>query len=430
VIAARQIVPDLLRGVAFRRFWLGQTISLVGDQVTLVALPLTAILVLHSTPAEMGYLSAAATLPNLVFSLHAGAFVDRRGRRRRTMILADLARAAAIATVPILYALDRLSIDQLYVVAFATGIFSVLFTVSYPTLFSSLVERDSYIEANSLISGSRAFSGVAGPSLAGLLVQVLTAPAALAIDALSFLASAAFMTAIDVEEPPAAAREQGSILAGARLIARTSILRGSLAATASVNFFTFGFVALFLLYANRSLGIAPGTLGIVLGIGSVGALLAAMFTGRISRRIGVGPTLVVGFLMFSAPLLLVPAAGGGERRAVILTLLLLAELGSGFGVMLLDITAGAIFLAIVPEQLLARFSGAYITANYGVRAFGSVAAGLMGTVVGVRPTLWIAAGGAVLSVLFLLPCGILRMRDLPASPPADSERVDFEQFEQ
>jgi MFS family permease len=422
--------PDLLRGVAFRRFWLGQTISLVGDQVTLVALPLTAILVLHSTPAEMGYLSAAATIPNLVFSLHAGAFVDRRGRRRRTMILADLARAAAIATVPILYALDRLSIDQLYVVAFATGVFSVLFSVSYPTLFSSLVERDSYIEANSLISGSRAFSGVAGPSLAGLLVQVLTAPAALAVDALSFLASAAFMTAIDVDEPAVAAPgEQGSILAGARLIARTSILRGSLAATASVNFFTFGFVALFLLYANRSLGIAPGTLGIVLGIGAIGALLAATFTGRISRRIGVGPTLVAGFLLFSAPLLLVPLAGGGESRVVILTLLLLAELGSGFGVMLLDITAGAIFLAVVPEQLLARFSGAYITVNYGVRAFGSVAAGLMGAAVGVRPTLWIAAGGAVLSVVFLLPCGILRMRDLPPSPTVAPVSVESEQFE-
>ncbi len=180
MIAARQIVPDLLRGVAFRRFWLGQTISLVGDQVTLVALPLTAILVLHSTPAEMGYLSAAATLPNLVFSLHAGAFVDRRGRRRRTMILADLARAAVIASVPILYALDRLSIDQLYVVAFATGLFSVLFTVSYPTLFTSLVERESYIEANSLISGSRAFSGVAGTEPRGTAGAGAVRPGALA----------------------------------------------------------------------------------------------------------------------------------------------------------------------------------------------------------------------------------------------------------
>ena len=429
MIAARQMLPDLLRGVAFRRFWIGQTISLVGDQVTLVALPLTAILVLHATPAEMGYLTAAATVPNLVFSLHAGAFVDRRGHRRRTMILADLARAAVIAAVPILYALDRLSIDQLYVIAFATGLFSVLFTVSYPALFSSLVEQESYIEANSLISGSRAFSGVAGPSLAGVLVQVLTAPVALAVDALSFLASAGFMAAIDVDEPPAAAPEERSMLAGARLIARTPILRGSLAATATVNFFTFGFVALFLLYANRTLGVAPGTLGIVLGIGSVGALLAASFAGRISRRIGVGPTLVAGFLMFSAPLLLVPLAGGDESRALILTLLLLAELGSGFGVMLLDITAGAIFLAVVPEQMLARFSGAYITANYGVRAFGSVAAGLMGAAVGVRPTLWIAAGGAVLSVGFLLPCGVLRMHDLPVSVAPEASCVELEQFE-
>ena len=410
---ARGFLPELLRQVAFRRFWLGQTISLVGDQVTVVALPLTAVLVLHSSPAEMGYLTAASMLPNLFFSLHAGAFVDRRGRRRRTMILADIGRAAVIVSVPVAYAFDRLTIDQMYVVAFATGLLSVVFTVSYPTLFTSLVGRDDYIAANSLTNGSRAFSGVAGPSLAGLLVQVLSAPGALVIDALSFLASAAFMTAIRVVEPPPVDHGEGSVMAGARFIARTPFLRAGLAASSCVNFFTFGFVALFLLYANRSLGVQPGTLGIVLGIGSVGALLGAAVTGRVARRIGIGPALVAGFLCFSAPLLLVPLAGSGERRTTILTLLLLAEFGSGFGVMMLDITIGAIFQAMVPDPLRARFSGAYITANYGVRTFGSLGAGLLATVVGVRETLWVAAIGSVLSVLWLLPSGVLRMRSCP-----------------
>ena len=186
------------------------------------------------------------------------------------------------------------------------------------------------------------------------------------------------MLVISPSEPPPVGREQASILAGARFIGRTALLRSSLAATALVNFFTFGFAALFLLYANRELGIQPGTLGLVLGMGAVGGLLGATVTAQVARAIGIGPAVVLGFLLFAAPLLLVPAAGGGEPRKLILTLLFLAEFGSGFGVMMLDISLGAIFQAIVPDELRARFTGAYITANYGVRAFGSVAAGLRG----------------------------------------------------
>lgn len=415
------MAENLLRDIAFRRFWLGQTVSLVGDQITWVALPLTAVLVLHSSPAEMGYLSAAGTLPMLFFSLHAGQWVDRRGRRRQTMVAADIGRAAVLLSVPIAYELDLLSIGQMYVVAFVTGLLSVFFTVAYPTLFTSLVERERYVEANSLTNGSRAFSGVAGPSLSGFLIQLLTAPLALVVDAFSFLVSAAFLLSISPAEPPTVAREASSILTGARFIARTKVLRWSLAATAVVNFFTFGFVALFLLYANRELGVRPAALGLVLGMGAVGGLLGATVTGRIAQAIGIGPAVMVGFVFFSAPLLLVPAAGGGESRKAILTLLFLAEFGSGFGVMLLDIGLGAIFQAIVPDDLRARFTGAYITANYGVRAFGSVGAGLLGSAVGVREALWVTAGGSVVSVLFLLPGGMLRMRDLPQVAEAEPE---------
>ena len=395
------MAENLLRDIAFRRFWLGQTVSLVGDQITWVALPLTAVLVLHSSPAEMGYLSAAGTLPMLFFSLHAGQWVDRRGRRRQTMVAADIGRAAVLLSVPIAYELDLLSIGQMYVVAFVTGLLSVFFTVAYPTLFTSLVERERYVEANSLTNGSRAFSGVAGPSLSGFLIQLLTAPLALVVDAFSFLVSAAFLLSISPAEPPTVAREASSILTGARFIARTKVLRWSLAATAVVNFFTFGFVALFLLYANRELGMRPAALGLVLGMGAVGGLLGrhrdrAHRAGDRDRA-----AVMVGFVFFSAPLLLVPAAGGGESRKAILTLLFLAEFGSGFGVMLLDIGLGAIFQAIVPDDLRARFTGAYITANYGVRAFGSVAAGLLGSAVGVREALWVTAGGSV--VLGALP---------------------------
>ena len=175
----RLVSPLLRENLLFRRFWLGHTISLFGDQVSLIALPLTAVLVLHANAAQMGYLIAAELTPNLLFSLHAGAWVDRRGRRRQTMIAADLGRAALIATIPLAYALDALTIHQLYVVAFLTGTLTMLSFVASASFFVAVATRGQYIEANSLLHGSRAFSFVAGPSVGGLLVQALKAPFAL-----------------------------------------------------------------------------------------------------------------------------------------------------------------------------------------------------------------------------------------------------------
>ena len=164
----------------FRRFFAGQFVSLVGDQISLIALPLVGVLVLHAGPAQMGYLTTAALIPNLLFSLHAGAWVDKRGRRRQVMLAADLGRAALLLSIPIAYGLDLLTIQQLYVVGFLSGTLSVFFYVAYNTLFVSLVPRDRYLEGQSLLNGSRALSFVGGPSAGGLLVQALSAPVALA----------------------------------------------------------------------------------------------------------------------------------------------------------------------------------------------------------------------------------------------------------
>ena len=189
--AMTRITPALLRAhPAFRRFWLGQTVSLMGDQVTLIALPLVAVLELHASAAQMGYLTAAAVLPNLVFSLPAGAAVDRYGHRRQAMIAADVGRGLLLALVPLSAAFGLLSLGELYVIAFLAGSLSVLFMVAYSALFVALVPRDAYVGAMSLLNGSRAFSFVAGPSIGGVLVQVLTAPAAVAVDAASFAVSA------------------------------------------------------------------------------------------------------------------------------------------------------------------------------------------------------------------------------------------------
>ena len=413
----RRAVPRLLResGV-FRRYWSAHTISLFGDQVSFLALPLVAVLTLDADAAEMGYLTALALAPNLLFALHAGAWVDRRGRRRQVMIAADLGRAALLCSVPLAYVLDALTILQLYGVAFAVGALTVLFGVSDASLFQTIVPRDRFVEASSLLNGSRAFSFVAGPTVSGGLVQALSAPGALLVDAVTYVASGAFLSRIHPDEPaPDRARE--GVLVGLQWVAHSHLIRSTLAATATLNFFNFVFWALFVLYATRTLGISPATLGLVLGSGAVGGLVGAVATSPITRRIGVGPALVAGCVLFTAPLLLVPLAGGPDT--VVLACLFFAEFGSGFGVMLLDISAGSIFAAVIPHRLRSRVSGAYTFVNYGVRVVGSLAGGLLGSAIGLRPALWIGAIGALLGVLWLLPSPVARLRELPEHPEGD-----------
>jgi MFS family permease len=407
--------PELLReNRDFRRYWTGQTISLFGDQITELAVPLAGVLILHAGPAQMGYLTAANLAPYLLFSLHAGAWVDRRGRRRQVMIAADLGRALLLVSVPVAYLLDALTLGQLYVVAFLTGTLSMLFFVSQSALFVALIPREQYVAANSLIHGSRAFSFVAGPSTAGGLVQALTAPYTLVVDACSFLASAFLLRRINPVEPPTSAGEEGQVVAGARFIAQSPIVRAGLGATATINFFNFAFLALFILYATQYLHVRPGLLGVVLGAGAVGGLIGAAVTGRLGRRIGIGPAFVVGCVLFPVPIMLVPLAGG--PHGLVLVMLFLAEFGSGLGVVILDISGASIFAAVVPDRLRARVSGAYLLVNYGVRPLGALFGGVLGSAIGVRSTLWVATAGAVAGFLWLLPSPIPRLHELPAEP--------------
>jgi MFS family permease len=349
----------------------------------------------------LGVLSALVWLPSLLFGLHAGAWVDRRGRRRATMIAADLGRAALLATIPACYALNVLTIGQLYGVAFGVGVLSVLFTVSDPTLFVALVPQDKYVDGQSLVYGSRAMSFVGGPSIAGVLVQVLTAPVAVLADALSFLGSALFLARIRPAEPAAAEPGDRGLTAGVRFIKQTPIIRAALLAFATVNFFDFIFLALFVLYATRTLGISPGLLGLILGVGAIGGLLGAAVTSRLAARFGVGRAVTAGCVLFTAPLALVPLAAG--PRLVVIGMLLVAAFGEAFGVMVLDIGAGAIFAAVIPDQLRSRVNGAFQAVNYGTRPLGALAGGVLGTLIGLRPTLWIAAIGGTAAVLWLLP---------------------------
>lgn len=404
----------LFAGRDFRRLWASHTVSLFGDQVSTLALPLTAVLVLRAGPGAMGMLTAAGMLPSLLFSLYAGSWSDRHGRRRRTMLVTDLARAVLLCSVPVAALFGVLGLPQLYLVAFGVGALGVWFSVADASLFVAVVPTERYVAAQSAIHGSRAFSNLAGPSLGGILVQVLTAPFAVLVDAASFLVSAVALSGIRATEPPTEPARRGAVTAGLAYLRRSPVMRALLAATATVNLFNFMFIALFTLYATRQLGMRPGTLGVVLGAGAVGALLGSAVAGPLTRRLGVGPVLVLGTVLFPAPLLLVPLAAGPGPGAV--GLVFGSEFGSGLGVMLLDIAIGAVMAATVPPRLRARVSGAYQAVNYGVRPLGSLLGGAAGSLLGLRPALWIATVGALAGVLFLVPSPVPRLRTLPAEP--------------
>lgn len=407
----------LLRERDFRNFWLGETISLLGDQISLIALPLAAVLVLDAGPADMGYLTAAGLAPHLLLSLPAGVWLDRVARRRRIMVAADLGRALLVATVPLAYAFDALTMAQLYGVAFAVGSLAVFFDLSYSTVFVSITSREHYVEGNALVNGSRSFSFVGGPSLGGLLVQLFSAPFALLADAVSFLVSALFLGRIGADEPPIKPEEGGmrsQIATGMRFIAGSPIFRPMLAGVATLNFFNFVFGALLVLFATRELDIEPGTLGAVLGAGAVGGLVGAVVAGRIGRSLGVGPAFILGCFLFPAPLVLVPLAGG--PRPAVLGMLFAAEFLSGFGVMILDINVGAIILAATPHRLRSRATGAFRFVNYGIRPLGALAGGALGSSIGLRPTLFIGSVGALAGLLWLLPSPIPKLRELPEEP--------------
>lgn len=405
----------------FRSFWLGQAISVIGDQISVVAWPLVAVLILRADAGQMGLLTATALLPHLLFSLPAGVWLDRIRRRRRLMIAADLLRAGVAASIPLAYALGSLRLEQLFVVAFVNGTLAVAFDISWATVFAEVSPREHYVSANSILNGSRSIATMAGPTLGGLLVQLLSAPVAILADALSYVASALFLGRVRADEPPiehdpTSLRAQVAI--GLAFLVRDPIVRPTLLSVAIVNLFNFGFSALFVLYATRYLGVEPGVLGAVLGSGAVGAVIGAAIAAPLGRRIGLGAAYVVGLVLFPAPLILVPLAGSAGSVPVVLAMLFLAEFGAGLGVMILDINAGSFLLARTPERIRSRAMGAFRFVNYGVRPIGALLGGVLGTALDVRTTLFLTTIGALLGVLTLIGSPLLKLRDLPEAAEA------------
>jgi MFS family permease len=405
-------LPTLLReNLHFRRFWAGQTISLFGDQVSLLAIPLLAVLTLHADAVQMGLLGAAELVPYLLFAIHVGAWAGTR-RGRSLLIAADLGRAALLLSIPLAAALGGLSMGLLYAVAFGVGTLAVVFDVAYQTVFAELVDPGDYVVANSFLVGSRSVSIVGGKSAGGLLVAALTAPVAIVVDALSYLGSALFVSRTPAVDPPPGAKEPGGIGDGIRFIARTRLLRTTLAACATLNLFNSAFWAMLVLFATEELGLGAGAIGLALGVGALGSVLGSALAAPFSRRIGLGKAVVVSFVLGPAPLVLVALAPSSPLPGAVL--LTVAEFLSGIGIMLLDIGLGSVQTALIPDRLRARVAGAYIFVNWGVRPVGALAGGLLAGAIGLRPTMWIASAGAIAGVLWLLPSGIARVRRVSA----------------
>lgn len=409
----RKITPLLLLDLSFRRYWIGRSLSLLGGQISALAFPLTAVLVLKTSAVGLALLTGVGSMPTLLLASHVGAWVDRRGRRRQTMIAADLARAFVLSLIPAAALLGILTLPLLMTLWFMFGIASVFFRVSSSTLFVSLVPQDQYGAAQSLLQQAQSAGFLVGPALGGWFIQVLTAPIALLADALSFLASACSLALIHPREPGVAMQARPRVKEGFRFVRESAVLTSLFAATTTQSLFRSAFMAVYILYGTRDLGITPAAWGVILGPSSVLAIAGSALSGRIIQRMGLGPALFWGTVLFTVPLMVVPMLG--RSHVLTIAVLFLVEGVSAGGAMVRAVASGTIEAAAVPNRVRARVAGAFSIASAGMNPFGALLAAVLAWCVGVHTTVWVATIGMAGSVLWLaVPAmlGLKRAQDL------------------
>jgi Na+/melibiose symporter-like transporter len=410
---------SLWRDRQFRTFWSAQGVSEFGDRITELALPLIAVTLLDASPTQVGLLTAAVWLPNLA-SLFIGTWVDQRRDKRPLMIAADLSRMVVLLSLPAAYWLHILTLGQLYAIAILAGTAHVVFNTAYASFFVRLVSQDQFLEANSKLSATRSISFMAGPAIGGVLIQWLTAPVAILIDAASFVFSAfqvgQLRTPVVAPEPATESLLRRA-RAGMGYLLRHQYLRASLGCATTVNFFNLIGSALLILYASRNLGLSPGIIGLAFGIGASGGLLGALAAAPLTRMIGAGRLIAIGAVVFPAAIAIAALASGPIWMRA--TALGAAEFVGAFAVMCFDIPLNALQAAVIHDQMRSRVSGAFSSINYGVRPLGAVVGGLLGTWLGVRETLFISSAGGLLAVLWLIRSPIIRVRALDGLHPPD-----------
>jgi hypothetical protein len=413
-------IPGLGDDVEFLKLWFGGFISTLGFHISILAMQLTAAAVVGATPFEMGLLGAAQFLPRLVFGLVAGAWVDRV-RRRPVMIAADMGRAMLLASIPIAYIAGQLSIGQLYLVALGVGALSVFFSVAAQAYVPVLVGRANLVDANSRMSAGEAVAQIGGPNLAGVLVQVLTAPIAIGLDALSYVVSGICIAWIRRREPSVVRagprRHIGAEIGeGLAVVAAHPILRALVGAALNIGLFTGGFRgALIVLYLVQ-LGITPIEFGIIYSVGGAAALAGAVVAQPVARAVGLGPTLVVVHVAMAAFSVLVPLAGLLPAD-VRLPVLILGQVGLSVASPVWGVNGGSLQQAVTPDRVLGRVAATQQVALFGINPIGAVIGGIVASVVGLQLTLVIAALGAGLTAIPLVLSPIRHLRVMPDQGP-------------
>jgi len=404
----------LWRHSDFLKLWSAETVSQLGTQVSLLALPLVAIDVLHVSAFKVAALTTVEFLPFLLVSLPAGVWVDRLPRRP-ILIAGDLARAGLLASIPIVYFLDALTIWQLYGVGFFVGISTVFFDVAYQSYLPSLVERRQIVDGNAKLEISRSGAQLGGPGVAGLLVGWLTAPAAILIDAVSFLGSALFILTIRKTEIAQADRAprrkmRTELREGLSYVLTHPYLKNIAACTALFNFFgSLGFAVL-LVFARRELHLSPQVIGLAFTLGNVGPLLAALSASRISARFGVGRTIIAGSVVGGPMFLLIPFAPHGNAALLVLVPAILV---GGFANVVYNVAQLSLRQAITPERILGRMNSVMRFIVWGTIPLGAFTGGVLASRIGLKETLVAGGLGACLAFLPVVFSPVRSVREMP-----------------
>ncbi len=409
---------------AFVKLWTGQVAAQMAAQISFLAVPLAATILLDASPFQMGVLTALASVPSLVFGLQAGAIVDRRPRRP-LMIGADLIRAVALAAIPVAWWLDLLSFPLLYLVVLVAGAGSLMFDVAYGAFLPSVIERHRLVEGNGKLELSRTASELAGPGIAGNLVQLVGAPLTLLCNAGLYVVSALTIWRIRVRERVGdddQAHEAGMrdrIRAGLAIVWRTGPLRAAVGTRGVLNLFNAMLEAVFVLYIVQALDVGPAALGIVFSVGGLGFLVGALAPSFLNQRLGLGVTTVVALVVIGVSDLLVPLAEG--TGWLIIPLLIAAQFCFGIGMTLFNVNQASIRQALTPDHLRGRAGATARFVAMGVVPIGAVLGGAMGELLGLRETLVLAAIGELGAALWLWRSPLRGIHGLDIeSAPADA----------
>jgi len=408
---------SLLRHPDFLKLWTAESVSVFGTAVSQLAIPLIAASVLTVSAFEFGMLSTLEMLPFILLSLPAGVWVDRL-RRRPILIVGDLGRAIAIASIPIAFAFNALTIWQLYVVALVVGCLTVFFDVAYQSYLPSIVERDQLVDGNAKLETTKSAAQILGPGLAGLLIGVLRAPFAMVLDSLSYLWSAAFIFWIRRAEPPVPVHDaatgprpsmRADIAEGLRYVTGQPWLRAIAATTGTSNMFGNIGQTILILYLVRERGLTAEAIGFAFSAGSTGVLLAAVTVNAITRRIGVGRMLVLMAIGFSCALLPVAMA----PDALVLPGLALTGFIGGYCSIGWNINQLSLRQAITPARMQGRMNASMRFIVWGTIPIGSIAGGILGGVIGLHATIWVGAIGALFG---FIPVALSPVRSLRTMP--------------